>query len=94
MSAHCVLCRVLTSAERVVLSPQTEKYSGGGGRAEDPQEKENNKLKQLLHNGYTTEEERSSARLPGARVRKRYSLGQCQPRQLDSQPASAAACET
>ena len=55
---------------------QTEEYSS---RVEDPQEKENNKLKQLLHNGHTTEEERSTSRLPGTRVRKRYSLGQCAP---------------
>jgi hypothetical protein len=57
---------------------QTEKFSKkpAGGSWKDPEEEEEQKLHKLLHNGYATEEEKSSAKsLPGARIRKRVSQG-------------------
>ena len=54
---------------------QTEKFSKKSSW-KDPEEEENKKLQKLLHNGYATEEEKSSAKsLPGARTRKRFSAG-------------------
>ena len=50
---------------------QTEKFAKP--RVEKQREDD---LKKVLHNGYTTEEEKSaSLLLPGAKTRKRYSLG-------------------
>ena len=38
--------------------------------------KEDNALKKLLHNGYSSEQEKVSAgNLPGSRIRKRMSVG-------------------
>lgn len=53
---------------------QTEKFA----KKPHIEKQREDDLQKVLHNGYNTEEEKSSSlMLPGAKVRKRYSLGQC-----------------
>lgn len=47
--------------------------SGKPSSWRDPEQRQNDQLTKLLHNGYATEEEKASK--SGVKVRKRYSLG-------------------